>query len=195
VTTSPDAGDDLLAILSELDSLISGSRTMPMSASAIVNREEALDLIDRARRAVPRAVHRAEDIVADADAVAAQGRKESERLIRHAHEEAERLVSSENVVRQANDRADAIIAAAEERAAQLRHGADDYCDRTLASLEIELGRIGEQVRAGREVLAGRLESRASTGYGPGHTEAERPEPSRRSLRSSASWSVDPSAQR
>ncbi|WP_172120814.1 ATPase [Actinomyces faecalis] len=195
MTTRPDAGDDLLAILSELDALISGSRTMPMSASVIVNREEALDLVERARQAVPGAVRRAEDIVADADAVAAQGRQESERLVSRAHEEAERLVSAENVVRQANDRADAIIAAAEEKAAQQRHGADDYSDRTLAALEIELGRIGDQVRAGREVLAGRLQARSASGYGPGHTESERSEPTRRSLRSSASWSVDPSAQR
>ena len=195
MTTSPGNGDDLLAILSELDALVSSSRTMPMSASAIVNRDEVLDLISRARQAVPGAVRRAEGIVADAGAVADQARQESERLIRHAQEEAERMVSSENVVRQANDRADAIIAAAEERAAQLRHGADDYCDRTLASLETELLRVSEQVTAGRQVLASRLESRTSSGYGPGHAEAGRPESSRRSLRSSASWSVDPSAQR
>ena len=42
MTTSRDAGEDLLRILDELDELISNARSMPMSASAIVNRENAL---------------------------------------------------------------------------------------------------------------------------------------------------------
>lgn len=156
MTTSSDAGDDLLQILDELDRLITGARSVPMSSSAIVNRDDALALIDRARHAVPSAVRRAEEIVADADAVLADGREESERIVLHAQEEAERLVAGESVVRMAHERADEIIAAAEDRAADLRHGADDYSDRSLAALEDELVKITEQVRAGRDVLAARL---------------------------------------
>ena len=171
MTTSRDAGEDLLRILDELDELISNARSMPMSASAIVNRENALHLIDRARDAVPSAVRRAEKIVADADAVLAEGRAESERL-----------VAGENIVRMANDRADSIVAAAEDKAASLRHGADEYSDRTLASLEAEVAKVAEQIRAGREVLAGRL------GDGAGQP-VEIQEPVRRR----SGWSVDPSA--
>ena len=117
MTTSSDAGDDLLQILDELDRLITGARSVPMSSSAIVNRDDALALIDRARHAVPSAVRRAEEIVADADAVLADGREESERIVLHAQEEAERLVAGESVVRMAHERADEIVAAAEDRAA------------------------------------------------------------------------------
>ena len=177
MTTSRDAGEDLLRILDELDELISSARSMPMSASAIVNRENALHLIDRARDAVPSAVRRAEKIVADADAVLAEGRAESERLVQYAQEESERLVAGENIVRMANDRA-----AAEDKAASLRHGADEYSDRTLASLEAEVAKVAEQIRAGREVLAGRL------GDGSGQP-VEIQEPVRRR----SGWSVDPSA--
>ena len=105
MTTSRDAGDDLLRILDELDQLITSARSMPMSASAIVNRDDALALIDSARHSVPTAVRRAEEIVADADDVLAQGREESERIVLHAQEEAERLAASENVVRMAHERA------------------------------------------------------------------------------------------
>ena len=182
MTTSRDAGDDLLRILDELDDLITHARSMPMSASAIVNREAAQHLIDRARDAVPTAVRRAEKIVADADAVLAEGRAEYERLVQYAQEESERLVAGENIVRMANDRADSIVAAAEDKAASLRHGADEYSDRALASLEAEVAKVAEQIRAGREVLAGRL------GDGAGQS-VEIQEPVRRR----SAWSVDPSA--
>jgi len=186
-TTGRDAGDDLLRILDELDTLIAGARSMPMSASAIVNREEVLDLIERARQAVPTAVHRAEDIVADAGAVLAKGREESERIIMRAQEEADRLVAGETVVRLANERADAIIAAAEERASSLRNGADDYCDRTLATLEIELGKVTDQVRAGREVLAGRIAEAEESRHRLRSAESLAEGMARRR----AGWSVDP----
>lgn len=186
-TTGRDAGDDLLRILDELDTLIAGARSMPMSASAIVNREEVLDLIERARQAVPTAVHRAEEIVADAGAVLAKGREESERIIMHAQEEADRLVAGETVVRLANERADAIIAAAEERASSLRNGADDYCDRTLATLEIELGKVTDQVRAGREVLAGRIAEAEESRHRLRSAESLAEGMARRR----AGWSVDP----
>ena len=186
-TTGRDAGDDLLRILDELDTLIAGARSMPMSASAIVNREEVLDLIERARQAVPTAVHRAEEIVADAGAVLAKGREESERIIMRAQEEADRLVAGETVVRLANERADAIIAAAEERASSLRNGADDYCDRTLATLEIELGKVTDQVRAGREVLAGRIAEAEESRHRLRSAESLAEGMARRR----AGWSVDP----
>lgn len=186
MTNHRDAGDDLLRILDELDSLVMSARSMPMSASVIVNREDALDLIERARDAVPRAVRRAEEIVADADAVLAQGRSESERIVHHAQEEADRLIAGENVVRLANERADEIVSTAEDQAQALRRGADEYCDRSLATLEAELDKIAEQISAGRQVLAERLsqeEAEEDRAQAP-----TRHEPGRRL----SGWSVDPS---
>lgn len=174
--TTADAGDNLLAILAEIEDLITSARGMPMSSSVIIGRQEALSLVDRARQAVPRAVREAEDIVTYADEVLAQGQQEADQIIAHAQEEAERLVASENVVRLATQRADAIVADAEARAEDLRRGADDYSDRCLAALEIEIGRLTDQVRAGREVLASRLQAHGDEG------------------RAGAGWSVDPSAQ-
>ena len=102
--------------------------------------------------------------------------------MQYAQEESERLVAGENIVRMANDRADSIVAAAEDKAASLRHGADEYSDRALASLEAEVAKVAEQIRAGREVLAGRL--------GDGTDQSvEVQEPVRRR----SGWSVDPSA--
>nr|WP_203234120.1 ATPase [Actinomyces sp. 565] len=176
----------MLRILDELDELVSTARSLPMSTSAIVSRQDVLELVDRARQAVPTAVHRAEEIVADADAVLAQGREESQRILAHAQEEAERLVAGENIVRMANDRADAIISAAEERAKRLRHGADDYSDRSLAALQSELDKLSEQVQAGREALAARLGTAADEAA---DAERERQD----AARHFAGWSVDPAA--
>ena len=166
---------ELLTILDELDILISTARTMPMSALVIVHREEALDLIEQARAAVPTSVREAQSVLDEATDRVAQGQAE-----------AEQLIASENVVRNATQRADLIVEAAEAQAAQLRAGADDYCDKVLAGLESELARVGDQVRAGREVLASRIGETAAPQAQPAVVE----EPRRRAV-----WSVDPSATR
>lgn len=185
--TNIDAGDDLLNILDEIDEIVSSARAMPMSTSAIVNREELLELLAHARQSVPTAVHRAEGIVSEADEVLAQGRSEAERLVLRAQEEAERLVDAENVVQLAHERADKIIAEAEQKASELRYGADDYCDRSLANLEVEITRISEQIVAGREKLTERLDNARPL------SQSEEPAQEETSARRRHGWYVDPNS--
>lgn len=167
-TTRPiteDDGASLVAILDELARLVTDARAMPMSASALVNRAEALDLIDAAKSVVPDEIRAADDVLADADAVLGRAREQAATVLGQAEERAEKLVSEEHVVELAEQRAAQIIAAAEERAAELARNANDYCDRQLAQFEIDLGAISTQVRAGRERLA-------SLGLGPREADGE-----------------------
>ncbi|ROR71914.1 hypothetical protein [Bogoriella caseilytica] len=150
-------GAALLSILDELTDLIATAKSMPMSASALVNRAGALDLLEAAKDVVPRAIQTADAVVADADALQARSQAEAEERLAAARAEAEQLASQEAVVAQAEERAAQIIAEAEEGATKLMADADDYCDRKLAQFEIDLGAIATQVRAGREALAARAQ--------------------------------------
>ncbi|MPV36228.1 hypothetical protein [Georgenia subflava] len=158
--TQPDQqhahdGDSLISILDELTSIVTAARAMPMSASVLVNRAEALDLLDAARAVVPEEIQTADDIVADADAMLERARHRADKVVEDARARAEELVASETVVTLANERAEQIVAAAEAKAAKLAADANDYCDRQLAQFEIDLGAITTQVRAGREALSAR----------------------------------------
>ncbi|MFD1718236.1 hypothetical protein [Georgenia deserti] len=150
-------GASLISILDELTELVTQARAMPMSASALVNRAEALDLLDAARAVVPREIQTADDIVSDADAMVERARQRAEKIVEEARAEAERLTSQEHVVELANERAGQIVAEAEARAAKLASDANDYCDRKLAQFEIDLGSVAAQVKAGREALAARAD--------------------------------------
>lgn len=148
-------GASLFAILDELSTLVTTARAMPMSASVLVNRAEAVDLIAAAKAVVPSEIRAADDVLTGAESVLADARDRAARILQEAEEQAERLVSKENVVELAGQRAEQIIATAEERADELARNADDYCDRQLAQFEIDLGAIAKQVRAGRDRLSSR----------------------------------------
>ncbi|MBC7290535.1 MAG: hypothetical protein H5T83_04245 [Actinotalea sp.] len=149
--------EGLTGVLDALEHAVSQARAMPMSSSVLVNRAELLDLLESARAILPAQLARADEVLADADTVLADGRREAEEVVQAARERAEELVGEQEVVRAAQRRAEEIVAEAERTAAGLRRDADDYCDRRLADFEIDLGKVLAQVQAGRAKLAGRLE--------------------------------------
>ncbi len=156
MTDHAPKGESLLAILEEVSQLLRIARPMPMSASVLVNRAEALDLLDAARAVVPEQIAEADQIVAGAREVVDRAEREAAALVAAAEERAAVLVEQQSLVEAARVRAAEIIAAAEEEARGLTDNANDYCDRQLAQLEIELGQIGKQVKAGRTVIQARL---------------------------------------
>jgi hypothetical protein len=160
-TRTQAAVSSLDDILDEIAGLVTTARSMPMSSSAIVNRAEVLELVERARRAVPGELRAAEGLLSGADDVMATARRQAAALIEQARGRADQLVTKEQVVAEAEAKAAAILAEVEEQARALMKGADDYCDRKLAQFEIDLGQLLAQVQAGRERLAAKPERDAA----------------------------------
>ena len=122
----------VIAALDQIEDLVESSRAVPLSASIMVNKAEILDLLDQAREALP------EDLVAaDANAQAA------------------RIVSTENIVRMAEDRAREIVSEAKRSATSLREGADDYVASSLDELARLIADVSRRTDAGRRAIAER----------------------------------------
>ena len=150
--------EGLTTILQEIERAVQQARAMPMSSSVLVSKAELLELVEQAREALPDQLGRADELLAGADRVLTEARHQAEATVTAARERAAELVSTEQVVVAARGRAAEILAEAEATSQQLRHEADDYCDRRLADFEIDLGRVVAQVQAGRAKLAGRLDA-------------------------------------
>lgn len=144
-------------LLETLTDLVERSRSMPMSSSVLVNRTEALELLDQIHEALPHQLTHADEVLSDADETLVNAKTQADALLAAAQTEAQRLVSHEQIVGEAREVAQTLVTKAEHEAANLRKEADDYCDRRLAEFEIDLGRILAQVQAGRAKLAGRLD--------------------------------------
>lgn len=154
-------------VLAAIEDAVVSARSMPMSASVLVNRAELLNLVDQVRQVLPGQLRDADEIVASADAqraaaradaerALAAARGDAERIVADARAQADRLVAAEQVVVEAQEQAEQVLRIAQVEAEALRREADDYCDRCLADLELDLGKILAQVQAGRARLAGRL---------------------------------------
>jgi hypothetical protein len=158
----PDAGDEPTPytdfasehLLMRLRDIVADAPRVPLSASAMVSREEVLELLDEAIDRFPDEMRAARWLLKERDEFLTKVRHEGEEIIDQARARAERLVQRTEVIRAAEQRAYEIVDHAEADARRLRHEVEDFCDQKLASFEIVLERTMTMVNAGREKLQG-----------------------------------------
>ena len=141
--------------LDELAAVIENARSMPMSASCVINRGEVLGLLEELRELLPEEFRHAEMLLQDREAVVDEGSREASRLIAEARAEQARLVSETEVLAEARRAADEVREAAAEEARGMRGEVDDYVDAKLANFEVVLDKTLAAVQRGRDKLRGR----------------------------------------
>jgi cell division septum initiation protein DivIVA len=161
VDDAPVADDDISSLLAQLIEVVANAKSMPLSSSVLISRDEVLDLLDAAVATLPDELKRARWVLADLDALTEQRRREADALLDEVRAEASRLVSRTEIARQARTHAERLVADAEERGRAILHEAEDFCDQRLAQMEIVLDRLRKTVQSGRERLRPRIEPEPS----------------------------------
>lgn len=132
--------------------LVETARPVPLSTSAMINREEILALLDEALENFPREMRESRWLLKERTDFLAKARSEAEDLIVRARARVEQMVQRSEVVREADRRARQILDAADAESRRLLLETDDFCDRKLGSFEILLERTAKLVQQGREKL-------------------------------------------
>ncbi|MET9437439.1 ATP synthase F0 subunit B [Streptomyces sp. NPDC006551] len=155
---------DVQKKLDEIVSTVANARSMPMSASCVINRAELLAMLEEVREALPGSLAQAQELLGGREQMVEQARQEAERIIEAAHAERGSLISDTQVARQSQDEADRILAEARREAEEIRAEADDYVDSKLANFEVVLNKTIGSVDRGREKLLGRGPGLDEQGY-------------------------------
>ncbi|MFD7456682.1 MULTISPECIES: ATP synthase F0 subunit B [unclassified Streptomyces] len=145
---------DVQKKLDEIVAAVSSARSMPMSASCVVNRAELLSMLEEVRAALPDSLAQARELIGGREQMVEQARQEAERIIQSAHAERGSLISDTEVARRAQAEADRILAEARQEAEEVRAEADEYVDSKLANFEVVLTKTLGSVGRGREKLLG-----------------------------------------
>jgi F0F1-type ATP synthase membrane subunit b/b' len=126
---------------------------MPLSNSAIVNRDEALELVEEIAERLPDELRQARWLLKEREEFLARARREAEEIVATARSRAEGMVSRTEVVREAQRVARITVEQAEASGRQVRNQAEDYVDAKLAGFEVTLERALASVQKGRKRLA------------------------------------------
>jgi cell division septum initiation protein DivIVA len=159
---------DIATRIQQLEDMIREAKSMPLSASALLNREELLEVVGSLKDALPEEIKQARWVVKDREELLSKARRDAEALVEKARSDQAHMLSDEAVVQKAQDEAERILAAARDQVRQMRLEAEDYVDGKLAQFDAVLTKIQEaltgadesltkvrgQVEAGRDKLRG-----------------------------------------
>lgn len=145
-------GLDAEALIGRSLDLVNTAKTMPLSASVLVSRDELVQLLALSLERLPAELREARWLLREREEFMAERDREAQALMDEVRLQAERMVARTDIVRQANRVAQRILDDANEEARRMRHETEDYCDQRLAGMEIVLDRTMKTVRSGRQKL-------------------------------------------
>jgi hypothetical protein len=143
---------DLDYLIDRLEELLDRSTRVPLTTRVIVDEDEYLRLIDQMRISVPQEIKNARQVEAERDQVLAAAQDQAEAMIAAAREKAELLTSEHVVLQQAEERANQVLAQTYEEAAAIRADADAYALEVLERIAAQLDGFGRTIQNGIRLL-------------------------------------------
>jgi F0F1-type ATP synthase membrane subunit b/b' len=147
-----------LEALEALEQIVAEARSVPLSSSAVIPREEALSLIKQIRESLPAEHQQAREVMDERERILTDAHEKSAFIVEQAREERSRLLARAEVVLAAENEAKRILEQAQADAEKLAHQADDYVDAKMANVEIILTKLLRTIGKGREQLHQRMEA-------------------------------------
>lgn len=125
--------DELVNMLYDM---VSEAWALPFGAEkCLLEREKVLDLIDEIRVNLPKDLEQARTIVDNRNEILSLAKKEADAIKAAAEERARHMVAEDEIVITSKQKASEIMAVAEAKSKELRRAANDYAEDTLRRLE------------------------------------------------------------
>src|SRR5258708_14740588 len=107
---------DVLVLIDKLDDLVHNAKAVPLTDQVRIDREEIYDILDQMRATIPEEIKQARWIVKERQEMLAEAKREQDRLLQDAREQAVREASQTEIVKLSARQARGIIDAARPQA-------------------------------------------------------------------------------
>lgn len=123
-------------ILEMMDDMLDKAVNVPFtSKKSLVEVDKMRELIDEVRINMPKEIKQARDLVNDRKTILNDAKNEAANIISRAEQRAAMMVSQQEIVRQANARANELNATAQTQTKELRDATNKYVDNMLGKVE------------------------------------------------------------
>ena len=145
--------ENIDSILLMIEDLLDGAWSIPLSGGkGAVDVDKIRDLLSQLKMHIPVEVEKAKEIVNDRKIILDDAKKEAEMTIRVAEERAKKLVDHDEVVRQAQAKANEILSTSQLQARELKKATSDYVDSVLKSTEEKVAKSLAELRSKRQAI-------------------------------------------
>jgi iron uptake system EfeUOB component EfeO/EfeM len=134
----------LMSLLDELEELITSSSKMPFSEKGIIDLDVAQKILEDIRLNLPRDIQQARWLGQEKDRIINEAKREYNRMINEAKDQVEYLVNNNNVYKDAQKRADAVLKEAESHANYMKYRSYEYIDQLLYDMQTDIASVSQQ---------------------------------------------------
>ena len=139
--------EELLDMLFEM---IDEAKNAPLSSEkCVIDRDQALDLIDDIRTQFPMELTEARKMMARRAELEAESKRKAEAIVKSAEDRARQLLAEDALALQARQRANEMMQQAEERSRELKRSANEYCEDALRRTEEAVAEAFEEIKQSR----------------------------------------------
>jgi hypothetical protein len=150
--TGRHESSDILDMVDELIVHVHQAKGMPLSSTALVDREMILAMLERLRDSLPDELRAARWMVREREAFISRTNEQAREILGTARTEADDLVAGSTIVAEAVEEANILVRRAEGEARRLRLEAEDYIEKSLQRVEHILTGIVSQIQGARDEL-------------------------------------------
>ena len=141
---------DVQRLLDMLYGMIDEAKGAAFSSDkCVINRDEALDLLDEIRGKLPLELKKAQELLRARDEFVESAKKKVEQMLRQAELDAKTIVSESETLQQARQKAGEITHRAEERSKELYRVANAYTEDALRRTEEAIQAALDELRESR----------------------------------------------
>ena len=143
---------DTRKLLEELDYVVMNGREVPLTNKRLVDQDEVARIIDAINSSLPNELENAKRIVADKERVMMDAQKQAETIIAQAKDYIAKITEESELVKNAQERANEIIANANQTADTMQQNALEYATDVLKYVEVNMEGTLDSLRKNRESL-------------------------------------------
>ena len=134
-------------IIGTLYDMVQDARSMPLAADkCILERDKVLDLLDEIISQLPAEIKQSRTIVESRNELISQARREAEGILRKANDQANELISKEEIYKEAKKRSEELVAQTQERINQIRKAGNEYMEESLRRTEETISQALHEVQ-------------------------------------------------
>lgn len=137
-------------LINMLYTLIQDAFTLPLgSDKCVLDKDKALGLLDEINATLPTDLQQARSIVESRNELLSAAKKEADSIRRTAEERARTMVSEQEVLTVARQKAADLMASTEQKSREVRKATNDYVDDILKRTEEAINTALNEVRQSR----------------------------------------------
>src|SRR5438270_598545 len=154
---------DVLVLIDKLDDLVHNAKAVPLTDQVRIDREEIYDILDQMRATIPEEIKQARWIVKERQEMLAEAKREVDRLLAEAREQAVREASQTEIVkiaeRQADERGERPVVVGAEDDVQVRNPASEETLRLVGAPPTDQRELRDLAQRGRRLERSELRLR------------------------------------